>query len=58
MLHKGMTECCGLRIPVHRGCTSELYGVRKRRVEAQELRSTNQEEEDLKVVEYLGGKDV
>jgi hypothetical protein len=42
---------------VHRGCTSEHCGFRQRRAAAQELKSTTQEE-DLKVVEYLGGKAV
>jgi hypothetical protein len=42
---------------VHRGCTSELCGFRQRRAAAQELESTTQEE-DLKVVEHLGGKAV
>jgi hypothetical protein len=42
---------------VHRGCTSEYYGFRQRRAAAQKLKSTTQEE-DLKVVEYLGGKAV
>ena len=40
---------------VHRGYIFELYGVRQRCVATQELESTTQEE-DLKVVEYLGGK--
>jgi hypothetical protein len=40
---------------VHRGCTSEHCGFRQRRTAAQELESTTQEE-DLKVVEHLGGK--
>jgi hypothetical protein len=43
---------------VHRGCTSELCGVRQRRVAAQEDEINNSEEEDLKVAEYLGGKAV
>jgi hypothetical protein len=43
---------------MHRGCISELCGVRQRRARwAQKLKSTTQEE-DLKVVEYLGGKAV
>jgi hypothetical protein len=42
---------------VHRGCTSEHCGFRQRRAAAQELESTTQEE-DLKVVEHLGGKAV
>jgi hypothetical protein len=44
-------------IAVHRGCISELCGVRQRCVAAQELESTTQEK-DLRVVEYLGGKAV
>jgi hypothetical protein len=42
---------------VHRGCISQLCGVRQIRVAAQELESTTQEK-DLRVVEYLGGKAV
>jgi hypothetical protein len=42
---------------MHRGCTSEYYGFRQRRVASQKLESTTQEE-DLKVAEYLGGKAV
>jgi hypothetical protein len=42
---------------VHRGCISELCGVKQRCLAAQELESTTQED-DLKVFEYLGGKAV
>jgi hypothetical protein len=42
---------------MHRGCISELCGVRQRCAGTQELESSTQEE-DLKVVEYLGGKAV
>jgi hypothetical protein len=45
-------------IAVHRGCISEFCGFRQRRARwAQKLKSTTREE-DLKVVEYLGGKAV
>jgi hypothetical protein len=45
-------------IAMHRGCISEFYGFRQRHDKwAQKLKSTTQEE-NLKVVEYLGGKAV
>jgi hypothetical protein len=52
LCQEGVTEYCGLWIPVH-GCTSELCGVRQRRVRGvQKLKSTIQRK-TFEVVEYL-----